>query len=167
MDRADRDSQDFERGASCIEVKARRASALPFVEISSEFQLDQLSLQNLFLAVVDVTAATDDYGSSLKEVIDHVRSRLQLDGEALEIFEERILAAGSLYTDDYSDLSWSIGDVAFFCVEVDFPAIRFSQLQDGISRVEYRLSLQHIQRFATGWEQIAVTFGGQDHGSHA
>lgn len=157
-------ARDFEYGAKCLEVKAKRAPALPFVEINSEFQLDNHGLESLFLLVVDVTSSSNSGGKSLNTIVDSLRASLALDGDALDLLDERLTAAGYLGQDDYSEWLWSTGDIQFFSVEGDFPSIRHSMLTGGISNVEYRLSLQQCQSFEVDSDYVALGLKGPSNG---
>lgn len=154
-------ARDFAFGATCLEVKAKRAPALPFVDISSEFQLDPEGLDTLLLVVVDVTSAPDSHGRSLTDVVDSMRDALQVHGEALEQFDERLMAAGYLSTDDYSQWQWTVGPMEYFDVTDGFPSIRHSTLPAGVTNVEYRLSLQLCHRFELPRPAVESRLRGQ------
>jgi hypothetical protein len=157
-------ARDFEFGATCLEVKARRAPALPFVEINSEFQLDPEGLDALFLYVVDVTATVDDTGLTLSSIVETLRNELSVDGEALDLFDERLSAAGFRSTDDYSEWHWAIGEFQVFQVTEEFPCIRHSRLPAGLSSVEYRLSLHLCQPFEILQSRVESLLGVATHG---
>jgi len=157
-------ARDFEFGATCLEVKARRAPALPFVEINSEFQLDPDGLDALFLYVIDVTASSDATGLTLNSIIEFLRDELTVEGEALELLDERLMAAGYRLTDDYSEWHWAIGESQAFQVTEDFPSIRHSSLFSGVSNVEYRLSLQQCQPFEVMQSRVETLLGETKHG---
>jgi hypothetical protein len=140
-------ARDFEYGSTCLEVKSKRAPSLPFVKINSEFQLDESGLDSLFLLVVDVTATSDSSGQTLNLMVDRLHRSLEFDGETLELFYERLTAAGYLSVHDYSEWQWSVGDIRFFEVTDAFPSVRHSKLPAGISSVEYQLSVQQCRPF--------------------
>lgn len=152
-------ARDFEYGATCLEIKARRAPSLPFVEINSEFQLDPEGLVALLLFVVNVTAASESTGQTLTTLVEATRSELSVEGEALNVLDERLSAAGYRLTDDYSEWHWAVGAYQAFQVTEQFPSIRHSRLSGGISNVEYRLSLQQCQPWEIALSRVEQILG--------
>jgi hypothetical protein len=146
--------RDFEFGGVAIEVKARRADH-PFVEISSEFQLDQSS-ERLFLVAVEVDRALTGEGLSLTALAARVLERLQeRDPEAADLFEARLAAAGFTWQQDYSDVLWQAGERALWLVDGAFPRIRAADLPEGVSDVRYVLALTHLLPFQAGEDELA------------
>ena len=102
--------KDFEIGGNCVEVKARRGTATPYVAIASEHQLDSSGVSFLYLYVAEVTAATEDSALTITEMAEEVRSVIAAgDPAAIELFEERLLSIGFDWEDDYSDKRWFTG----------------------------------------------------------
>jgi len=136
--------KDFEIGHTCIEVKARRGAATPYVAISSECQLDGSGIHELFLYVVDLDRAPD--GSENSFSLANVATRIQqaivvLDSGVLETFEGLLTAAGFRWADDYSDMLWVEGKNRVYRVSDGFPRITADQLASGVGDVRYSISL--------------------------
>lgn len=144
--------KDFEVGRVCIEVKARRGAATPFVAISTEHQLDGAQLDALFLNVTEVTGTSieDPKGVTVtgvaKSVLEDVQEK---DVATVELFEERLLAVGFDWVDDYTDKNWLIGPEHLFEVSGGFPRITPSMYPKGAANVRYSISIQDCEPFRT------------------
>lgn len=142
--------KDFETGRVCIEAKARRGAATPYVVISSEHQLDGSGSDKLFLYVVELDQAPfdADQGSSVSDVADRVRSKIvQTDEAAGVVFEDLLSAAGFRWEDDYSDSRWIEGTNRLYSVNGDFPRITAASVMVGVSNVKYSISLTACDPF--------------------
>lgn len=136
--------KDFEIGRVCIEAKARRGAATPFVAISNEHQLDTNGVDALVLYVAEITAASEDDKGAVT-VTDVARKVLQeiekQDASICELFEERLVAAGFEWTDDYSDRKWLRGSDHTFEVRGDFPRVTPDMYPSGVSSLKYAIFL--------------------------
>lgn len=136
--------KDFEIGRVCIEVKARCGAATPFVTISNEHQFDTNGVDALILYVAEITAAgeedteavtiTDVAGTLLQEIE-------KLDASICELFEERLVATGFEWTDDYSDRRWLRGPDHFFEVRGNFPRVTPDMYPTGVGSLKYAIFL--------------------------
>ena len=158
--------KDFELGRLCIEAKAHRGAATPYVAISTEHQLELDGIDDLFLHVAEVTSAveSDSKSETVTSFAEKVRNEIESqDQSAVEIFEERLSAAGFDWTDDYSDSFWSIGPVHIFEVRDQFPRIAGSMLRAGVSNVRYSISLLECAPYRVEHEYLtAVISGGRN-----
>jgi len=139
-------AKDFEFIEACIEVKAHRAAAKPYVTISSEDQLADVSGARLFLRVIDVSSGIQPEGMNLH---DHVRETAALFLEPsveFEAWEEAITAAGYDADDDYEERRWLVGTTTDYEVGVGFPRIT-SPLPVGLGNVKYAISLSACSPF--------------------
>jgi hypothetical protein len=139
--------QDFCTGSTAIEVKALLGTGRQEVHISSADQLEA-SLQNLLLAVVTLSVASEDTGASLPEIVLSLRTRFGEAGATpLEAFNDRLLAVGYADLDEYHEHRFSVERFDWFRVEGAFPRIRPSAVPGGVSRVSYMLSLLACESF--------------------
>jgi len=142
--------KDFELGSVCIEVKARRGPAKPFVTINSEYQLDTEGVASLFLYVVELDRAPSDSGDArtvndiAQRLLDGVVALDQTQGDTLETL---LAAAGFRWEDDYSDFKWIEASSHVYCVQGDFPRISSTDLRAGVRDVKYQVSLQACELF--------------------
>jgi len=155
--------KDFVIGEACIEVKARRGAARPFVSISSEHQLDQAGFQNLFLYILDLSsAAVSDEGSfNLNDYVDRTYQIIhEKDPGAVEMFETKLLEVGYLNEDDYSDRYWIRLGAQTYQVQGEFPRIIDSELPAGVSDVSYKIDLGNIQEYIIEQAEMETTVMG-------
>ena len=155
--------KDFEIGRICIEAKARRGAATPYVSISSEHQLDRRGLDQLFLYVSDVTEdqSVGLGGLTLTEIVARIRTAVAArDGGALEAFDDLLTAAGFRGDDDYSDVRWAEGEHRVFRVEGDFPALTAAACPAGVSNVRYSLDLAQCEPHRVTAEVMVAALSG-------
>jgi hypothetical protein len=143
--------KDFVIRDAGIEVKTRSATGQDVVRISSEGQLARAGFADLFLFVVDVQKTTDDRSGSftLRQVVDRVRASVDAGApQAVEAYDSKLVEAGYLDEDDYSEIFWAIPQVRLFEVLGEFPRIDGgTELSPAVSRVEYSLDLQFCDAF--------------------
>ena len=139
-------SKDFELIGSCIEVKARRAAAKPFVIISSEDQLADVAGSRLFLQVVNVSSAVLPEGHSLHDHVRITSEYFQESSNAFDAWEEALYSTGYDPDSDYDDRRWQLGGAENYEVVEGFPRVA-SPVPLGVERVRYALSLEACLRF--------------------
>ena len=157
---------DFVIGRVCIEAKALRGAARPFVAISAPAQLDSSGLDALFLHVVELDRAPPDSGegSSLTEVAESIRDRLVLGHPAMaDLYENLLAAAGLRWDDDYSDVRWLEGASHLFVVEGEFPRIVPAVLPVGVTKVEYAVSLPECSEYKVDQAVVIQALRGPHH----
>jgi len=155
-------SHDFEISRVRLEAKAQGA-APPRVIISSEHQLDCGDGDTLLLYVTEVVTAAEGTSSAftVTEFADRVRSMIAGDDMvAVELFEERLSAAGFDWTDDYSDRRWLIGSESLYEVRDAFPRITPSMFPVGIDKVRYSISLPECEAFRVELATLATAVAG-------
>jgi hypothetical protein len=155
--------KDFEVGDVCIEAKARRGAARPFVKISSEHQLTTTSTQTLFLHVLnlDVAMAGSPDRVTITDVALRIREKIQdADPDASSKFEALLTASGFLFEEDYSDCSWIVGDGTFYEVRGQFPRITTADFPAGVSNVQYAIALKECEPFREMSENVRAKLKG-------
>nr|WP_067292176.1 PD-(D/E)XK motif protein [Marinobacterium profundum] len=149
--------KDFEIGRLCIEAKARRGAAKPFISISSEHQLDSEGVDALFIHVSEISAASEDDLQSITvtELARNIFEKIEaLDIYTVEIFEERLIAAGFDWADNYTDKKWKSGAFSLFEVKGCFPRVTPSMYPSGVSNLRYAISLQDCEPFRSSEEKL-------------
>ena len=121
------------------------------MRISSEEQLARSGFSSLFLHVVDIQQASQNSAGALnlRGVVARLRSALDTSvPEAVEFYDAKLLEAGYLEEDDYSDVHWVIRGTRLFEVTEDFPRIDGrTDLSPAVSKVEYGLDLTFCDAF--------------------
>lgn len=149
--------KDFELGRLCIEAKAHRGAATPYVIISTEHQLDLDGIDNLFLYVSEVASAGEnDRGSeTVTSLSETIRKEIEdEDPSVVQLFEERLAATGFDWVDDYSDKSWLIGPAHVFEVRDQFPRVSATMLEAGVSNVRYSISLSECTPYQVNHDYL-------------
>lgn len=160
--------KDFEIGRVCVEVKARRGGATPFIIINSEHQLDSSGCDSLFLSVSELDQAPSDATNSFtvtnvaKRILDRIVSS---DNGAVDAFEVLLMAAGFDWEDDYSDSQWIEGPSRLYAVSEHFPCLTATHVPAGISNVKYSLSLIDCAPFLVGDEALKAVLEGIRYGT--
>lgn len=142
--------KDFEIGRLCIEAKARRGAATPFIAISSEHQLDDTGTDALFLHVAEIDQAPAEAPGAF--TVSAVGQRIKdsiaaIDSGAIDAFETLLAAAGFRWDDDYSDSSWVEGPSRLYQVSPGFPRILLAQDVHGVSNVQYSVALSECEPY--------------------
>lgn len=139
-------SKDFEFPHACIEVKARRAAARPFVAISSVDQLADVDGARLFLRVTEITTAMVPEGLTLHDHVATTMAALQTSAFAVTRLDQLLLDVGYDAAHRYDDRRWFIGGSRDFEVMQGFPRI-VPPLSSGVENVRYSLALTECEPF--------------------
>ena len=140
-------AQDFYYPDGYFEVKSIRTGSSRVI-ISSADQLDD-TVEPLDLVAVILDPADRESADAfcLPDIISNMRHLLEEDPVALSTFEERLLAAGYIDSDEYKNLFFKAGKFRFFTVCDGFPRIMRSSLSSGINKVTYELDLTFCEPF--------------------
>lgn len=160
--------KDFEIGRVCIEAKARRGAATPYVAISSEHQLDTTGVDALFLHVAELDQAQSDAlgGFTLSDIARRLHSSIRTaDHLAADQFESLLFAAGFGWEDDYSDMKWVQGPDRLYRVGDGFPRMTPASFPGGVLNVRYSVSLFECEPFHVPGEALATALAGGAYGN--
>jgi hypothetical protein len=159
--------KDFELGGVCIEAKARRGAATPYVVVSSEFQLDTSGIEALFLHVAELyqeqAMSTAEVKQSLTLTDFAARCKLAIssrDEGAIEPFDALLAAAGFRWEDDYRDTRWTQGRHHIFRVGESFPTITAASCPPGVSNVTYSLALADCEPYRVAEDELLTAIAG-------
>lgn len=146
--------KDFELKADCIEVKARRGASQPFVKISNEYQLADVSNRRLWLTVLAVDKVQPPYGRTLTECVVEVTALLErTEPSAIMDWEMHLADAGFDILHDYSAWRWIVSPPDFHAVLEGFPRIA-APVPLGVSSVTYGLALSACAPFREDWRTV-------------
>lgn len=155
-------AKDFEFIGCCVEVKARRVAAKPFVSISSADQLADAQGSRICLRVVNVASAVLPEGQSLHDHVRMTADMFEAEGAALEAWEEKLGSTGYDPENDYDDRRWLLGTANDYEVKEGFPRIS-PPLENGVENVRYSISLDACEPFKLDGDLIDVIRKGLDH----
>jgi hypothetical protein len=146
--------KDFELKADCIEVKARRGASQPFVKITNEFQLADVSARRLWLAVLAVDKVQPPHGRTLTDYVSEVTQLLErIEPSAMMDWDLHLADAGFDVLHDYSSPCWIVSAPDFYAVTEPFPRIT-APVPLGLSNVSYALDLSACATFRTNFGAI-------------
>lgn len=134
--------QDFISELWAVEVKTISVNKFPDVSINGELQLDESTLEKLFLYNLVVEIVPDD-GQSLPELVGQVRSILCQDTIAFNMFENKLIYYGyyDIDADSYKERRYNIRKENYYLVQGEFPRIKKDDLLFGVSDVKYTITL--------------------------
>ncbi|WP_222054396.1 PD-(D/E)XK motif protein [Rhizobium laguerreae] len=140
-------SKDFEFPNICVELKARRSAAKPYVAISSVEQLADVDGARVFLRVTDVTAAMTPEGLTLHDHVAATLLALQTSAFAVARFDQLIFDFGYDPVHKYDGRRWFIGESREFEVLEGFPRI-VPPIASGVTDVRYSIGLAECAPYA-------------------
>ncbi|WP_222247345.1 PD-(D/E)XK motif protein [Rhizobium leguminosarum] len=140
-------SKDFEFPNICVELKARRSAAKPYVAISSVEQLADVDGARVFLRVTDVTAAMTPEGLTLHDHVAATLLALQTSAFAVARFDQMIFDFGYDPVHKYDGRRWFIGESREFEVLEGFPRI-VPPIASGVTDVRYSVGLAECAPYA-------------------
>ncbi|ARQ56920.1 hypothetical protein Kim5_CH00813 [Rhizobium sp. Kim5] len=140
-------SKDFELPNICVELKARRSAAKPYVAISSVEQLADVDGARVFLRVTDVTAAMTPEGLTLHDHVAATLLALQNSAFAVARFDQMIFDFGYDPVHKYDGRRWFIGESREFEVLEGFPRI-VPPVASGVTDVRYSIGLAECAPYA-------------------
>lgn len=149
----DYEDKDFIFGSTGIEIKFT-SSKHPQIKISSERQLDESTLDELFL-ILYTGESVKKNGESLNSAIEKVRDVLDYSSDQLKYFNEKLLLIGYRDEDkEHYNRMYSIKKTFFYKVTSDFPKITKTLYPVGIFGVSYCIELSAAEPFSFPFEEI-------------
>lgn len=140
--------QDFSSGSRALEVKSSTSKIRPIASISTLDQLDETSLDSLYLAFV-LLNEENDRGESLPDLVLRITRILSDHPLSLRSFEECLLAFGyhSSQSNKYVDYILHAEPARFFIVNCEFPRLRINELRGGILSGKYDIEIDACTSF--------------------
>lgn len=139
--------QDFIFADFWAEVKAVAASA-DSIRISSLQQLDRIDKGYLVIYFIDATTSHGIQTTSLNNLIDSIRQRLETCRER-DRFECKLAKYGYFERDrdKYKEIRYKIGERRIFAVNEAFPKLIRATVPNEVVSAEYELSIPAITVF--------------------
>ena len=134
--------QDFQSESWAVEVKTISVNKFPNVSINGELQLDETTIEKLFLYNLVVENVPID-GKSLPEMVNEIRNSLNNAPNALNLFENKLIYYGycDIDVDAYKERRYQIRKENYYIVQGEFPRIKKKDLLLGVSEVKYAITL--------------------------
>ena len=141
-------AKDFQLAGVAFEVKASSAKQHAKFIISSELQLDTKGVKRLILYCLLLERLVAG-GTSLSELVQLVRTDLQVDPAASTLFSELLLQVGYIDSDAARYTSrFAVRSQHFFDVRGDFPRIVGSDLRAGVGDVHYSIMQSECEHYS-------------------
>jgi hypothetical protein len=135
--------QDFEIGTGAVEVKTTLSTNGFSAKVGSLEQLDDSVRQPLFLAAMRFTQNLS--GANLPEIVTSLRERFEGDPVSINLFSERLLAAG--YTATHATRyvrKLAISQMKLLMVGDGFPRLTPGTVPLGIRRAMYEIDIDKV-----------------------
>lgn len=147
-------NQDFNFAGCAIEVKATVSQNPQKLSISNENQLDEISLNALFL--IHLSLDIRKGGETLPEMVESIRVVLEVALASRDLFEKRLFQAGYLdiHAPKYDETVYSHRSSKYYRVEQSFPRIVSTDLKQGVMQVRYGIELISCQPYAIAESEV-------------
>ena len=135
--------QDFLLGTGTMESKTTISSTGFTARIVSLDQLDDVSLQPLFVAAVKYRQMTS--GKTLPDIVAATRAKVSADPEAARLLSERLIAAG--YFDSHADRysrRFELASIRFIEVCEAFPRLVRGTVPSAVIQAQYEIDLDKV-----------------------
>lgn len=140
---------DFQFGDLSVEVKTTSSKQHQKLHISSEQQLDDSLVNQLYLFFLSVSLI-DNLNQTLPSLIGEIREFLTTSTAALERFNSILIERGYLdiHRHLYESTGYSLRKSGFFQVHSDFPRITEHDLRPGVGNIKYTIDLDMCAPFS-------------------
>jgi hypothetical protein len=132
--------QDFHHGNWAVEVKTTHGNNHQKIHISSERQLDNSVVPNIFLYHLSLDIR-NNYGESLNDLVEWVDNYLKNDVPELNSFKLKLYEIGYFeeHKSIYQDTGYTIRQESTYKVDGDFPRIIEAEIRHGVGDVKYSI----------------------------
>jgi hypothetical protein len=140
--------QDFQYGSWAVEVKTTHGNNHQKIHISSERQLDNRLIPEIYLFHISLDSRSN-YGESLNEIINAVRKMLSDNISALNSFNLKLHESGyfDIHAKIYENTGYSIRQENFYIIGDGFPRITESSIMPSVGDVKYSIIISDCQSF--------------------
>lgn len=156
----DRALRDFQCNDWALEVKTTTGNNHQRVNISSERQLDETLLENLYLFHLSVEVSKGN-GENLTNKITSIRQIFETNAIALNIFNAKLLEVGYFdkHAEIYKERCYQIRQENFYKIEKKFPRIKENEIRAGVGDVKYTVILSQCKEYLFPENTIFKTLG--------
>jgi len=156
---------DFQFGDTAVEVKTSSAKQHQKLLISSEQQLDETLVVNLFLYHLSLSAI-ENHPDTLSSLISDIRNILHAVYSASSTFEAALLERGYLDVQAwrYEKTGYVIRESNMFHVAGDFPRLTERDLPSGVGDLTYSVAVSECKKFAIPLEKVITQIHRSCHG---
>jgi hypothetical protein len=148
---------DFQFGKSVVEVKTCSAKQHQKLMISSEQQLDDTLVDNLYLYHLSLSAV-ENHEDTLPALILWLRERIKSDFSAASAFGNALLQQSYLDVQAwrYEKTGYVVRESNVFRVTGDFPRLTERDLPAGVGDVKYSIGVTECRKFSVPMEDVIL-----------
>src|SRR5690606_18509246 len=138
--------QDFQHSNWAVEVKTTHGNNHQKIHITSERQLDDSIIENIFLYHLSLDIRTGN-GETLNTLIDQVTKQLSDNIIALNLFNLKLLEYGyyEIHRELYENQGYLIRKENIYRVSGNFPRITERQIPIGVGDLKYSIVLSETE----------------------
>ena len=150
--------RDFQMNNWAVEVKTTYGNNHQKVHISSERQLDNTHIENLFLYHLSLEQA-QEAGETLNAIVSSICTILEDDIISLNRFKSKLYEAGYFehHYNLYDSVGYFVRNDTFYKVENDFPRVQENEIRSGVGDVKYSIILSHCETYKQTTETVFET----------
>jgi hypothetical protein len=140
--------QDFHHGNWAVEVKTTHGNNHQKIQISSERQLDDSVVPNIFLFHLSLEVRSN-HGETLNDLSEWVENHLANYVIELNSFRLKLFEVGyfDIHKPIYKDTGYSIRQESIYKVEGEFPRIMEHEIRNGVGDVKYSIVMADCLSF--------------------
>jgi hypothetical protein len=140
--------QDFHHGNWAVEIKTTHGNNHQKIQISSERQLDDSLIPNIFLFHLSLDIR-NNHGDTLNDMVGWVENFLVNDVVELNSFRFKLFEVGyfDIHQPIYRDTGYNIRQESIYKVEGEFPRIKESEIRNGVGDVKYSIVIADCLSF--------------------
>lgn len=141
--------QDFHHGSWAVEIKTTHGNNHQKIHISSERQLDNSVVPNIFLFHLSLDVR-NDFGECLNELVEWIENHLNDYIPELNVFKLKLYEIGyfEIHKPIYQSTGYTIRQESIYKVEGDFPRITEEEIRNGVGDVKYTIVIADCLSFA-------------------
>jgi len=140
--------QDFHYGNWAVEVKTTHGNNHQKIQVSSERQLDDSVVPNIFLFHLSLDVR-NNHGDTLNDLVEWVETYLRNDVIELNSFRLKLFEVGyfDIHKPIYQDTGYNIRQESIYKVEGGFPRITENEIRNGVGDVKYSIVISDCLSF--------------------
>ncbi len=140
--------QDFQYSGWAVEVKTTHGNNHQKIHITSERQLDDAIIENIFLYHLSLDVRVSN-GELLNSIIDEVLDLLNDNTMAYNLFKLKLLEVGyyDIHRPLYEDTGYNIRQENLYRVAGNFPRITEANIPIGVGDVRYSIILSESEEY--------------------
>lgn len=155
--------QDFQHSDWALEVKTTHGKNHQKIYISSERQLDDSTIPEIYLYHLSLDVRSS-HGETLNKIVDNIYKEISMNTMATNLLSMKLMEYGYFNAQRglYEDRGYSIRQVNAYAVREGFPRITENMVPDGVGDVHYSIVLSESAAWAVEEETLLNKTGGMN-----